>query len=140
MDTLTSVPLVDYLVLGENPHLAANECADCGARFFDRRNACAACGGTAFRKADVSVTGTLRAFTIVYMAAPGINVPFVAGVIDCEGTTVRANLVNVAPAPGNVWAGMKVRLVTFPIGADSKGTQAISFGFEPVGGAGDGQQ
>ena len=35
------VPLVDYLVLGDDPHLVANECTACGARFFDRRNACA---------------------------------------------------------------------------------------------------
>ena len=42
------IPLVDYLVLGDEPHLVANECTACGARFFDRRNACAACGGTEF--------------------------------------------------------------------------------------------
>ena len=43
------IPLVDYLVLGDEPHLVANECVACGARFFDRRNACAACSGTEFR-------------------------------------------------------------------------------------------
>ena len=37
------IPLVDYLVLGDDPHLVANECTSCGARFFDRRNACADC-------------------------------------------------------------------------------------------------
>ena len=37
------VPLVEYLVLGDSPHLEANECTSCGARFFDRRNACASC-------------------------------------------------------------------------------------------------
>jgi uncharacterized OB-fold protein len=140
MQTAKSIPLVDYLVLGDEPHLVANECADCGARFFDRRNACAACGGTNFRKADVAVTGLLRAFTIVAQAAPGIEVPFVAGIVDCDGTTVRANVVHVTPDPAHVHAGMKVRLVTFPIGEDSEGTQAISFGFEPLEGAGDGQQ
>jgi uncharacterized protein len=135
MKTATSIPLVDYLVLGDEPHLVVNECADCGARFFGRRNACAACGGTTFRKSGVAVLGTLRAFTIVAQAAPGIPVPFVAGIIDCDGTTVRANIVNVEPDPRHVHAGMKVRLVTFPIGADSAGTQAISFGFEPLEGA-----
>ena len=40
---MTQVPMVDYLVLGDQPHLVANECEACGARFFDRRNACAAC-------------------------------------------------------------------------------------------------
>ena len=33
------IPLVDYLVLGDRPHLVANQCTACGARFFDRRNA-----------------------------------------------------------------------------------------------------
>ena len=43
------ISLVDYLVLGDEPHLVANECTACGARFFDRRNACAECSGTEFR-------------------------------------------------------------------------------------------
>ena len=47
------VPLVDYLVLDGEPHLVAHECTACGARYFDRRNACASCFGTDFRKADV---------------------------------------------------------------------------------------
>ena len=33
------VPLVDYLVLGDSPHLVANQCDACGARYFDHRNA-----------------------------------------------------------------------------------------------------
>ena len=48
------IPLVDYLVLGDNPHLVAHECTGCGARFFDRRNACASCGNTEFKPADVA--------------------------------------------------------------------------------------
>lgn len=125
------VPLVDYLVLGDEPHLAAHECTSCGARYFDRRNACASCSGTGFRTVDVATEGTLRTFTIVSFAAPGIPVPFVAGVVDCGGTSVRANIVNVEPDPEHVKLGMKVRLTTFPIGADAAGTEAVGFGFEP---------
>lgn len=127
------IPVVDYLVLGDEPHLVANECEQCGARFFDRRNACAACGGTGgFRRVDIDREGELQAFTIVSMAAPGIDVPFVAGVIDCGGTTVRANLVNASTDPADVTLGTKVRLVTFPMGTDSAGTEAVGFGFEPL--------
>ena len=125
------VPLVDYLVLGDDPHLVANECTSCGARFFDRRNACASCSGTEFRPVRVATKGEVRAFTIVAFAAPGIPVPFVASVVDCDGTSVRANLVNVPPDPDHVHLGMKVRLTTVPIGTDSAGTEAIGFGFEP---------
>jgi uncharacterized protein len=42
------VPYVGYLSLGDDPHLVANECGTCGALFFDRRNACASCGGQDF--------------------------------------------------------------------------------------------
>ncbi|HEY8525048.1 MAG TPA: OB-fold domain-containing protein [Acidimicrobiales bacterium] len=125
------IPLVDYLVLGDDPHLVANECTACGARFFDRRNACAACSGTEFKKARVPTEGEVRAFTIVSFAAPGIPVPFVAAVVDCGGTSVRGNLVNVEPDPEHVQLGMKVRLTTVPVGTDSAGTEAIGFGFEP---------
>lgn len=126
------VPFVDYLVLEPEPHLVANECTACGARYFDRRNACASCEGDQFTKVDVPTEGELRAFTIVTFAAPGVPVPFVAGVFDCGGTSVRANLVNVEPAPEHVQLGMKVRLTTVPVGSDSKGTEAINFGFEPI--------
>ena len=126
------VPLVDYLVLGDDPHLVANECAQCGARFFDRRNACASCFGTDFRPADVPTEGELKAFTIVSFAAPGVPVPFVAGVIDCGGTSVRANVVNCEPDPEHVHLGMKVKLATYVMGTDSAGTEAIGFGFEPL--------
>lgn len=126
------VPLVDYLVLGDDPHLVAHECTNCGARFFDRRNACAACSGTAFRPVDISTTGELRAYTIVAFAAPGVPVPFVAGVVDCDGTSVRGNVINTEPDPEHVQLGMKVRLATYTVGTDDEGAEAIGFGFEPM--------
>jgi uncharacterized OB-fold protein len=126
------VPLVDYLVLGDAPHLEANECTTCGARFFGRRNACASCSSTTFAKAPVATEGEVRAFTIVSFAAPGIDVPFVAALIDCDGTSVQGNLVNVEPDPEHVHLGMKVQLVTTNVGTDSAGTEAIGFGFQPV--------
>ncbi len=128
------IPLVDYLVLGDEPHLTANECTACGARFFDRRNACANCGKDDFTKADIATTGEVRAFTIVAFAAPGVPVPYVAALVDCGGTSVRANLINVDPDPEHVTLGMKVRLATEVVGTDSEGTEAIGFGFEPLGG------
>ena len=130
------IPLVDYLVLGDEPHLVAHECTSCGARFFDRRNACANCFGTDFKTVPISTEGVLRAFTIVAFAAPGVTVPFVSGVIDCAGTSVRGNVINTEPDPEHVKLGMKVKLATFVVGTDDEGTEAIGFGFEPIGGAG----
>ncbi len=126
------IPLVDYLVLGDDPHLVANECTGCGARFFDRRNACAGCGALEFRRVRVPNEGEVRTFTIVAFAAPGVPVPFVAAVVDCGGTSVRANVVNVPPDPEHVRTGMKVRLALVPVGQDEKGTEAVGFGYEPM--------
>ena len=128
---MAQVPLVDYLVLGDRPHLEANECTACSARYFDRRNACASCSGTEFEKVEVATEGELRSFTIVSFAAPGVPVPFVAGVVDCDGTSVRGNVINVEPDPEHVTLGMKVRLATYSVGTDDEGNEAIGFGFEP---------
>jgi uncharacterized protein len=125
------VPLVQYLALEPVPHLVAQQCERCGARFFDRRNACASCSGTAFKPVDVPTEGELRSFTIVSFAAPGIPVPFVAGVVDCGGTSVRGNVINVEPDADHVHLGMKVRLATYSLGTDDAGTEAVGFGFEP---------
>jgi len=127
------IPLVDYLVLGDDPHLVAQECTQCGARYFGRRNACANCFGTEFRAVRIGSEGTLETFTIVAQAAPGIPVPFVSAVVDVDGTSVRANVVNVDPTPEKVTFGMKLRLTTFPIGTDDDGVEAVGFGYEPVG-------
>jgi uncharacterized OB-fold protein len=132
MTTSTQIPFVDYLQLGDAPHLVAHECTNCGARFFDRRNACAGCFGTDFKDVDVATEGEVRSFSIVAFAAPGVDVPFVASVVDCDGTSVRANIINCPPDPEHVQLGMKVRLATYSMGTDSNGTEAIGFGFEPV--------
>lgn len=126
------VPLVDYLVLEPEPHLVANECVVCGARFFDRRVACAACFAREFRRVEVASGGELRSFTIVTFGPPGVEVPYVAGLVDCDGTTVRGNVVDVPADPEHVRLGMTVELTTFGLGTDSEGTEAVGFGFRPV--------
>ena len=127
------VPLVEYLALEPEPHLVATECTGCGARYFDRRNACASCEGEDFKKVDVATSGIVKAFTIVSMAAPGVPVPFVAAVVDCDGTSVRGNLLDVEPDDQHVSLGMKVELATTSVGSDDDGVEAVGFGFRPVG-------
>ena len=126
------VPVVDYLVLGDSPHLVAQHCTSCDASYFDHRDACANCFATAFTPTEVPTTGRLQTYTIVAVAAPGVKVPFVAGVVDCQGIAVRTTIVNVDPTPDAVRLGMPVRLTTFEMGTDDNGTQAIGFGFEPT--------
>jgi uncharacterized OB-fold protein len=126
------IPIVDYLQLDDEPHLIAHECTQCSARFFDRSNACASCFGTDFETVDVPTEGTVRSFTIVTFAPPGVPVPFVAGVVDAGGTSVRTNIINVEADDQHVRLGMKVRLATYSLGTDVDGTEAIGFGYEPV--------
>lgn len=132
-DAGTTVPLVNYLVLGDEPHLVAQECETCRARYFGRRSGCACCSGDTFTEVPVPTEGTVTAFSIVEVAAPGIEVPFVSVVVDCAQTTVRANLVDVVPDPVHVRLGMPVRLTTYSLGIDERGVQAIGFAFAPVG-------
>jgi uncharacterized OB-fold protein len=132
MSTTQRIPLVEYLVIEDPPHLLAWQCVACGARYFDRRNGCAACFATDFTRVAVATEGVVRTFTIVAHAAPGIEVPFVSAVIDCGGTSVRANIINIEPHPEHVHTGMAVRLATYVLGVDDHGTEAIGFGFEPI--------
>lgn len=127
-----SVPVISALALDPEPHLVANECTACGARFLGRRAACAACFGEEFRPADLQTDGEVVAFTIVSFAAPGIPAPYVAATVDCGGTRVQANLLDVEPSPEKVHLGQKVRLTTYSLGQDSHGTEAVGFGFAPV--------
>jgi uncharacterized OB-fold protein len=129
---MAAVPLVEYLALGDHPHLVANECTSCGARYFDRRNACASCFGTEFTKADIGTEGEVRSFTIVFTAAAGVDVPFVAAVVDCDGTSCKGNIINTPADPEHITLGMKVKLATYVLGTDAAGNEAIGYGFEPV--------
>jgi uncharacterized OB-fold protein len=130
----SEVPLVAYLNLdGEIPHLVAQECISCGALYFNRRNGCAACEETKFRPKELSNSGRLRTFSIVYRAPKSIPVPFVTAVVDLdEGGRVQANLIGVEPDPERIRVGMPVRMVVSAVGTDSYGTRAIGFGYEPM--------
>jgi uncharacterized OB-fold protein len=90
------------------------------------------CFANDFKPVDIATEGELKAFTIVAFAAPGVPVPFVAGVFDCDGTSVRGNVINTEPDPEHVKLGMKVKLATYVVGTDDDGTEAIGFGFEPL--------
>jgi uncharacterized OB-fold protein len=126
------IPLVDYLVLSPEPHLIAHECTACRERYFDRRDACANCFATDFGSVDLPNDGELVAFTIVSFARPGVPVPFIAGIVDCGGTWVRANLRDVEPDAEHVRVGMPVRLTTYSLGRDGAGTEAIGYAYRPL--------
>lgn len=129
------VPMVHYLVIDDGePHLVADTCTSCGAIYWDRRNACAKCGKREFTKQKMSTEGELVSFSIVHRAAPNVPTPYVSAVVHLNGGgAVKANLVEVEPKPEAVQLGMKVKLKTFVAGSDDEGTEAVAFGFAPVG-------
>ena len=126
------LPIVDYLVLAESPYLEVNECNNCSARFFDRRNACASCGGTDFVRNRISNEAVLTSFSIVHRAAPSVPVPFVSAIVKTvDGTSVRANVVGLKD-PMDAELGMNLILTTYSCGTDDEGKECIAFGYEPV--------
>ena len=129
-----TIPIVDYLVLDDGPpHLVAQESVESGALYFDRRNADAKSGKPGFTTRKVADTGTVRTFTIVHRAAPGVPTPYVSVVVDLDGGgVVKANLINVDPTPEAVTVGMKVKMTTYAVGTDDEGTEAIAFAYEPA--------
>ncbi len=60
--------------------------------------------------------------------------PYVSGIVDLDGGGVvkASTFVGVDPKPENLSLGMKLTLTTFPIGTDSEGTEAVSFGYQPA--------
>ena len=123
------IPVVDYLVLTEPPHLEAHECTSCHATYLDRRNACARCGRTEFGHRTLSTDGRVRAFTIVHRASPSVPVPYTSVVVDLDGGgVVKANLLDVTDAD-EITPGMPVTLDTFVAGVDDDGVEAVGFGF-----------
>ncbi|AII10915.1 Zn-ribbon domain-containing OB-fold protein [Rhodococcus opacus] len=122
------IPVVDYLVLDDAPHLEANVCFTCSAAFFDRRNACAKCGGTGFTSKALANTGVVRAYTQVHRAASSVPVPYISAIIDLEGGgVVKANLIGIELDA--ITPQLPVRLSPFVAGVDDDGTEAIAFGY-----------
>lgn len=128
------IPIVDYLVLDDGgPYLECSVCESCGARYFDRRNACGRCGAVGFDRDQLANTGSIRSFTIVQRAAKGVPAPFVSATIELDdGALVKANIVDVEPVPENIELGMPVELTTFVAGTDDEDTEAIAFGYRPI--------
>lgn len=132
-DAPKQLAMVDYLQLGDDPHLIAQVCDACGATYFDRRNACAACGAREFSSKRLASTGTVRTFTIVHRAARGVPAPYVSAVVDLDGGgRVKSNIINVEAEPANVTLGMRVRLATYVAATDDDGVEAVAFGYEPA--------
>jgi uncharacterized OB-fold protein len=130
-------PIVPFLRLGgggENPHLVAKKCANCGAVYLGSRVACSKCTSTGpFNEVRLSDRGSVWVYSIVHQSAPGIPVPYVAAIVDLpEGVSVRCTLVDVEPKPEHIPFGMPVEMVTKKVREDKDGNDVIAFFYRPV--------
>ena len=126
---MAAVPIVDYLDLAPTPHLVSQQCVECAALYFDRRNACARCGTTSFAVRPLENAGRVIAFTSVHRTANATGSPFFVGLVKLEGGgIVKANLLGVAD-PHAVDVKRPVHLETFVAGVDDDGTEAVAFGY-----------
>jgi uncharacterized protein len=131
--TLNVLPVVSYFVAdSESPHLLAEVCDGCGARYLERRNGCGRCGATSFARRPVKGSGTITAYTVVWRDAPGIETPFVSCIVDLgDGLAVKSNLVGIEPSAVDAEVlGEFVDLIMIDLGPDANGTVARSFAFE----------
>jgi uncharacterized OB-fold protein len=135
-------PIVPHLRLpeapGEKAYIAGVKCRSCGAAFLGTRMVCGKCSAVEdFDELRFSDHGTLRAFTIVYQTAPGIDVPFIAAVIELpEGAAVKCNLGGVEPDGEKVAAllGKRLEMYTETVRTDQEGNDVVAFKFRPAAG------
>lgn len=131
------LPVVEYLKIPDSgdPYLEAHKCGSCGATFLGERRVCSKCGARdQMGTVKLPNTGKLYSFAIVHRSFPGIDVPYVSAVVDLDdGTTIKGNLINVAPEPDKIKFDMPVEVVyADALGRkDRDGNSYLSFFFQP---------
>lgn len=131
---LPITPLLQIPKTGD-PFLQGLKCKSCGAISLKPRLACGKCGGRkTIEPHRLSNKGTLHAFSIIYRAFPGIEVPFVSAIADLEGGgTIKTNLIGVEPDPEKIQLGMKVDIV-YEIASrkDAEGNEYLAYFLKPA--------
>ena len=136
----TQKPIVPYLRLGATPdekaYLWGSKCRACGTAYLGKRMACAKCFAVDdFDEIRFGEYGTLRTFSIVHQSLPGIEVPFIAAVVDLpEGAAVRANIGGIEPDPDKLvpLLGKKLQMYTEKLREDKEGNDVIGYRFRPA--------
>lgn len=131
-------PIVPFLRLpeGDAPYLVGQRCSGCGAVYLSTRRACSRCMGQGpFEEIRLSPRGTLWVWSIVHQSVPGVQVPYVVGVVDLpEGVSVRCNIIDVEPDPSTLRFGMPLEMTTRVSQQDRDGNDVVAFYFRPARG------
>lgn len=130
------LPIMPFLKVPESgdPYLEGFKCASCGAISLKSRMACGKCGGRdTLKPHKLANKGKLHAYSIIYRAFPGIEVPFVSAIADLEGGgTIKTNLIGIDPDPEKIELGMDVE-VTYKIAPrkDGEGNEYMTYYLQP---------
>ncbi len=115
----------------EPAYLWGVKCA-CGAKFLGARTACGSCGATdKFEEVRYGGDGEIYVFSIVHQTVPGLEVPYVAAVIDLDdGVSVRGNVYGLDPLkPSAEWFGKRVKMFTEKVRVDREGNDIVAAKF-----------
>jgi uncharacterized OB-fold protein len=131
-------PIVSSLKIPENypqedAYFWGKQCGACGAKFLGERIACGKCGATdKFQEVRYGPDGELYVFAVVHQSMPGVEVPFVAGIIDLDdGITVRANVYGLDPLkPDSSWFGKRVKMYSEVVSQDKEGNDVVAAKFK----------
>jgi uncharacterized OB-fold protein len=117
------------------PFLQATKCKSCDAIALKPRMACANCGARDSNESlRLANKGKLHAFSIVYRAFPGIDVPFISAIADLDGGgTIKTNLIGIDPDPEKIQLGMDVDVVFEVVNRkDSEGNEYLGYFIKPA--------
>lgn len=131
---LSIMPFLKVPASGD-PYLEGFKCKSCGAISLKARMACGRCGGRDTNEPHrLANKGTLHAFSIIYRAFPGIDVPFISAIADLEGGgTIKTNLIGIDPDPDKITLGMDVE-VAYQIAPrkDGEGNEYMTYVLRPA--------
>ena len=133
----TPLSIKSHLKVPESgdPYIEGQKCSECGAISLKTRMACGKCGArNAYQATKLANTGKLHAFSIIYRAFPGIEVPFISAIADLDGGgTIKTNMVGIEPDPEKITLGMNIT-VDFQTAPrkDADGNEYLTFVIKPA--------
>jgi uncharacterized OB-fold protein len=131
-------PILPFIKIPENypdkeAYLWGIQCGACGAKFLGERIACGKCGATdKLQEVEFGPDGELYVFAVVHQSMPGVEVPFVAGIVDLDdGVSVRANIYGLDPLkPDPSWFGKRVKMYSEVVSQDREGNDVVAARFK----------
>lgn len=117
----------DFLTDGTRAVLRITRCRECGSAWFPARTQCSTCASRDVASELTPDTGTVYASTVVRIAPPGFQAPYVLSYTDIGD--VRALMHASADAALLPGTEVQVRLTT--IGAGDGGP-VLSYGVAPI--------